>query len=412
MADMDPTPFEEQLARRLRARAAIEVAPADARQIALDAMSAPRGVRLGGGVILAPHSLRIALLAGLLLVALIGVMLLAGRERGPIVADATTRPTVAPASVDPTPVTADRGLEGTWVASLPEGLSFGDTAGDGHLALVFDANATVANLLVPPEGRIRIASSVDSIGAMLRFTTKSAGDPVVLGGTQLEGCPSGSVGTYAVDRSADGLTLLLRPAAEACAARSAVLERTWARSLAASNGGGPGVVEAFDPLFSVELPAGSYTAETGPGWVTIAQAIPELQLHAFRDPQGYIDPCDVTAGRRVIPPGADAVVDYFRDLEGFAVDDVTELEVDGHRAIRLRTHALVDATCASGQLYEWQPKAETDVGWFLRPGDTDSLVIVELPGATVMFEVLPAPNDVEAEVIDSIRFLDALPGTP
>jgi hypothetical protein len=76
-------------------------------------------------------------------------------------------------------------------------------------------------------------------------------------------------------------------------------------------------------------------------------------------------------------------------------------------------HADADATCPDGVLWEWQPKRETsDLAWFLRPGVTDSLFIVDHPKGTLMFEVLPAPNSLEDQVIGSIHFLDALPTTP
>ena len=91
----------------------------------------------------------------------------------------------------------------------------------------------------------------------------------------------------------------------------------------------------------------------------------------------------------------------------------TELLVDGHRAVRLALHANPDTSCPDGRIAQFQPKAETgDWHRFIRPGDTHSLVIVELAGATLMFEVLPAPHPQELRVIDSIRFLEQLPTTP
>ena len=165
----------------------------------------------------------------------------------------------------------------------------------------------------------------------------------------------------------------------------------------------------------MDLPSGSYSADIGvPGAVTLTQAFPEFQFLAFKDPQGFLDPCDPGAGRYEIAPGADAVVAYFRQLKGFTVDSVTERQVDGHRAVRLDVHANLDATCPGGGLAEWQPKAAatTDTHWFLRPGDSDSLVIVELADATLMFEILPAPHATEGRAIDSIRFLDRLPTSP
>ena len=86
--------------------------------------------------------------------------------------------------------------------------------------------------------------------------------------------------------------------------------------------------------------------------------------------------------------------------------------IDGHRAIHLVVHANPDASCPAGWLNEWQPKSVTsDLTWFLRPGDTDSLYIVETPPATVMFEVISASAR-ETDVIDTIRLLDRLPTTP
>ena len=53
-----------------------------------------------------------------------------------------------------------------------------------------------------------------------------------------------------------------------------------------------------------------------------------------------------------------------------------------------------------------------DRAWQVRPGDADSLYIVELPDSTLMFEVLPAPHALEADTVSSIKFLDVLPTEP
>ena len=94
------------------------------------------------------------------------------------------------------------------------------------------------------------------------------------------------------------------------------------------------------------------------------------------------------------------------------MDSTSELEVDGHRAIHLALHANADVACQ--QPWQFQPKAETsEQSSFLRPGDADSLVVVELDDVTTpMFEVLPAPNGQEAQIIGSIRFLDSLSSSP
>ena len=138
---------------------------------------------------------------------------------------------------------------------------------------------------------------------------------------------------------------------------------------------------------------------------------PDLAL-AWKNPQGWNDPCNLARGRYPIERGAAAFVAYFRQLQGFTVDSTSETQVDGHRAVRLVLHANPDVACP--QPFQFQPERETSTRtWFLRPGDTDSLVIVELADdTTVMFEVLPAPNGQEDQVIGSIRFLDGLPPSP
>ena len=253
----------------------------------------------------------------------------------------------------------------------------------------------------------------NSLRAEFSFESRAASGPVRLGGDELSGCAIGDAAVYRFVLSPDRLGLTFTAVSDTCAARSAVLTRTWVRSLGGVSTGGLGVVDAVEQLFMVSLPTGSYSAERSPGSMTIVQAIPELQFLVVEDPQGFSDPCDVAAGRKEIAPGADAFIAYFRQLPGFTVDSATESLVDGHRAIRLLLHADIDATCPSGQLVEWQPAVDTsDHAWFLRPGDVDSLYLVELPDSTLLFEVLPPPHPDEDAMIGSIRFLDGLPAVP
>ncbi|HEY8237933.1 MAG TPA: hypothetical protein VIF63_00740 [Candidatus Limnocylindrales bacterium] len=411
MHEPEMTPFEIQLASRLRAYSAIEVAPASGLAIARDAGLHRRGAAFTR--LPARGPLRLALVAALA-AALIGAALfLAGRQPSlPPVSPPASAP--VPTAPSPSPASLDATLEGTWLADKPGNLSFGDPSGPARMALVFDANATAAFVTVSSSGeRARLTTFVSAATEGLRFEERLESDPVVVDGIGLPACPAGGAGTYTLQRSADGQFMTLASAVDACAGRSAVLARTWVRSLAAASGGGPGVVDALSVLFSVSMPNGSYAIDRSPGSITIAQPNPELQLMVIEDPQGFNDPCDAAAGRYVIEPGADAFVAYFEQLEGFTVDSTAEALVDGHRAIRLVEHADLDAPrCPSGDRLEWQPRVETSRSWFLPAGVTDSLYIVELPGSTLLFEVLPAPNAVEDEIIGSIRFHDELPAGP
>ena len=416
MDDLELTPFEERFSSRLRNHAAIDVAPANARLVARDAMRSRHRPSLASWWASLRTPLRLALTVGLVGALLVGGLLLVGRPSRPLLADASASPSAPPsaapsASADPAAL-AD--LEGTWVADVPANMTFATPSGPSRLALEFSANARSATIAqTPGPARPRLSALTEPAGDAIRFEELAPGDPVFVDGIELPGCPSGDAGTYRYQPAAEGLLLTLTSVSDACAARTAVLERTWVRSLAAPNTGGVGVVDTFNPMFSVALPTGSYAIERHSGAITIVQAVPELQFLAFLDPQGFLDPCDVTAGRYPVERGPEPFIDYFRQLDGFTVRSTTAITIDGHPGVQLLVQADLDADCPSGQLAQWQPKSETsNQHWFLRPGGTDSLYLIELDGSTLMFEVLPAPNDSEAEVIESIRFLDGLPTTP
>jgi len=401
--------FETRLAAVLRADAQRAVRPIDPIEIATAAAGTAAGRRpwrLPERPLLA-QSLRTAFLLLLLLLAVAASLwvLANGTRRQPIV---QVPPSQAPADFA-------AGLTGTWLADQPAGMSVGSAGGPAHLSLVVDSNGASAFVASSIDQRERLPASMSApAGDQLRFVARAAGDPVISEGATLRGCAAQEVGLYRAIRSVDGGRLSLSVIDDPCPSRAAVLSRTFALSLGGPSRGGTGVIDAFDPLFTVAIPSGSYSVDRTIDAMTVVQPVPEFQFLAWKDPQGFVDPCDIAAGRRDIEPGADAFVAYFRQLDGFTVDSVTETRVDGHRAVRLLVHANVDATCPSGGLTEFQPKLETsDRSWFLRTGDTDSLIVVEYSSSTtLMFEVLPAPHPLESVVIESIRFLEGLPTTP
>ena len=405
--------FETRIARVLGSYADEAVVPIDAARIAMAARPAARGL---AGRLPAVANLRVSAEMRLLLVAaallaalVIGSVLAGGGFRRAPVAEIDPSPSGGPAALGALPVA----LAGPWMAARPETLRFGGASDGEHMSLFVDANGTVV-FVTGSDDLTELLTSVPSLEApdVVRFASRSATAPVESGGTMLRGCATGEAGTYRILRSDDGLQLTLELIDDACPSRALVYARTWTRSLSLPNSGGTGVVDAFDPLFTVELPPGGYTTDRAADHLTVVQAVPELQFLAWKDPQGWNDPCDLSKGRRPIEPGADAFVAYLRQLEGFTVDSTSELEVDGHRAVRVRLHANADVACP--QPFQFQPAAETGTRtWFLRPGDTDSLVVFDFDDdTTLMFEVLPAPNALEDQVIGSIRFLDQLPGAP
>ncbi len=398
--------FEARLERVLRGYAETAVRPIDAAEIADQARAAGATARPVPAISVRRYAW-LAVAAILIALLLEAVFLLTVGRRAQL---AVVIPTVSPSGV---PVALPIEFAGAWIADQPDDLSFGDQQGKARMSFVVESNGTFAYVSLASGPREYLQSTATATNDQVQVVARALGDPVTSGGTLLRACDLKEIGTYRIGRSTDGLRLTLSLIDDACPSRSAVLARTWIRSLGAPNSGGLGVFDAFRPLFTVELPVGSYSIYRTTDSLTVVQPVPEFQFLAFKDPQGFNDPCNLAAGRYPIEQGADAVVAYFRQLRGFTVDSTNELVVDGHRAVRLVLHANSDASCPDGGLAEYQPKAETaDFHWFLRPGDTDSLVIVELADATVMFEVLPAPHPLESSVIDSIRFLEQLPTTP
>ena len=414
--------FEARLERAARLYAEEAVRPIDAGNLAEWAIGvAGRGRadrRLFGRW---PRAWVLIAAAALVVVALAASFFVGSRPSNEVVQPSpssapSVTPSTSPADTpSPPPVGVDTTQSGTWLADIPSNTTFEGATGPTRMTLTVDSvpEASVA-LVDGVEGLFRSSVLTFGVGE-IRFTSVSAppGGAVIVDGSRLPACTAGDEGHYRLTESGDGLRLTLSVVTEACPSREAILARTWTRSLRVPSGGGSGVVDGFDPLFTVVLPTGNYVVDRDPDSTTIRQEFPEFKFASWKDPQGWNDPCDEAKGRYAIAPGADAIVAYFRQLHGFTVDATTEMEIDGHRAVRLDVHANPDASCPAGWLNEWQPKSVTsDLTWYLRPGDTDSLFIVETPSATVMFEILPVPDARGLAVIDSIHFVDRLPTTP
>ena len=396
--------FEASFARRLRAFADVPVAPVDADEIAGRVVKRRR----------VPSDVRIALLAAALFIAfVIAALVLAGASPKPPALVAL--PTTSLALASPTVArTLDESLDGTWLADVPTDMAFPGAAGARRMSLVFDTRSQYAFVGTDGSRTERFASSTERPDdGSIRFVARGASDGIEVAASPLPGCSAPDAGGYRLERSDDGLRLTLTPIEDVCPARASVLGRTWIHALSEPNHGGLGVVDAFDPLFTVQLPEGVYTISRTTDAMEVHNQIQDQGFLMFKDPQGFVDPCDVGAGRYEVAPGAQAWVDYFAQLHGFTTDSVTDLLVDGHKAKSLVVHIDVDQSCPSGNLSEWQPKNETsDFHSFLRPGDTDYMVVVELADATLLFQVLPTPEALGGQVIGSIRFLEGLPSTP
>jgi hypothetical protein len=399
---MSERDFDLRLQRVLNADAERAVRPFDAVAVAEASMAAapaPRRLewRPAGWPVI-----RLVVIATLLLLAAVATLWIvavgAPHRQGIVDVVPSERPSGQPLNAE---------LTGSWIAPAPADLRIGGSSVQDPFTLRIDAGRE----LYLPNGhaRERFPAAVAAVGAdELQLTTRPGpAQDVQTGGQLLAGCTAGDVGTYRVIRSADGLLLTLRVVADACPSRPAVFARTWWRYLGLPSSGGIGVVDAFEPAFAVTLPPGGYEADEVPGSIDLHQPAAEFEFNAWKDPQGFNDPCDpLGKGRRPIANAADFVA-YFRQLPGFTVDSVADVRIDGRPATHLTLHANVDASCPAGWLVQWQPAEITGQPyWYLRPGDSDSLFLVDLADSTLMFEVLPRPEPFEAQVIASIRLLE------
>jgi hypothetical protein len=366
-----------------------------------------------------PRTDRLMLIAATVLLgaALLGGALLvgAGRPTTPLPTPAAPLPaTPSPSASGPVASTAPStsaaaALAQTWLADVPSDVFFTGEDGLHRWTLPFAADGGSLDVRASAIRRLRSTVDASTVGELVLATTDAGGD-MMRGSDPVAGCAVGDIGRYGWSISPDGLQLTLTGREDACAARSLALARTWKRSLVADSTGGRGIVDAFDPEFTVTVPHGTYSASRSPDAVEVWAADESIGFLAWKDPQGFNDPCDISAGRYPIERGATAFVDYFRRNRGFEVLSAKPLEVGGFPAIKLVIKARTTLKCPTGWLVQWQPKAETSqYHWHADPGVTDSLYLVDLPGSTVMFEVLEAHPGTEADVIGSIEFPGAAP---
>jgi hypothetical protein len=413
--------LERGLATFLDQEAAAVVIPPDVVDEVL-AVTAERGprpawlarLRAATGVVPAAAIADTRVLAvGLAIVGILALALLAALAGGqprrglgdvvPSGAPGTARSSAASATGEP----ADA-LLSTWVSDAVAPLPSIAVSGT-RLRLVFASTGGTVGIGLP-DGGTALASS--------RIQPRSAGELRLVLQRSANGCPAGAEGFYAYSFSRDGLVLTLATDSDQCTARRDAFARSWTRALTGQSNGGTGVVNAFDPAFVVTLPPGAFAGTTYTDAVEVDRREPELNLYAFKDPQGFTDPCAQDGGRRrPIEAGADAFADYVRSIPGFSVT-ATELHVDGHRALHLAVVQGGPAICTGERVVEWQPKAETGtLNWIIGIGDPDSIYVVELPTATILLQVIgpthaPGPTGDERAIVDTVRFLETLPSSP
>jgi hypothetical protein len=232
------------------------------------------------------------------------------------------------------------------------------------------------------------------------------------------GCASGEVGTYAWQRSANGLFLTVTLVSDPCLLRGTTLTRTWVRTLGVANDGRTGMATFGDPYPYMQVTLSS-TA-----WAM--DALPPIDIHringtdpgrdfiVYVNPKGLGEPCSTPGGQPfALEPTAEALAAYLEGLPGMGPVTSKPATIDG----RLATHI----TSTVGECQDAELALITQPSFPGSNGGTEevrapkgfavSLWTTVIDGDLVVVwyagENVPAAE--EQGVIDSIRFTDGLP---
>jgi hypothetical protein len=301
-------------------------------------------------------------------------------------------------------------LAGGWVAPLR-----GVVGGAPGLRMDMTLGATAGRLFAPSGTTAQPFTAALLEPGLVRLTS-----------TQDVGvCSAGDAGTYAVGTLPGGW-LSMTTVDEDCAARADIVDGMWQRSIAHGGRGGPGIAAPFDPVIQFTLPEDTYSGRGNSELETIVIDRADASYKVWKDPDGFKDPCDLTAGRSLLEPGMDAFVEYLTTDPRFTVTGQQEYEIDGHPAIEVAFTIGEDleAPCHDFDgdqtnkigVLTWVPRAARgSTFWNDQLGGKDILVVTEVDGVTLAFEFVVLDGDVwrvDRETLDTVRFLDGLPEPP
>lgn len=280
-------------------------------------------------------------------------------------------------------------LFGTWVTFVEEMPSIGNGSGPIRLTIsgIGTPNLAIDNL----QPGARFGSVLESVGADQLKVTVNEPDSYCL--------DAGVEATYQWRLSDDRSQLTLTSAGDPCTARALALGRTWVRSLIGSTRIGAGIVDAFEPFFSVVLPDASYGARSLNDWVSI-ESSNHVSLSAWKNPVGFADPCEQT--RVPYVPGAAAIVAHLEANRYLTISDKATTTVAGLPATHLTVQGG-DSPCDDGSILLFTP-VDCDCHWVTAKDVFDSFYVVDVDGDTFIFAFSAGESGAsEASVIDSIR---------
>jgi hypothetical protein len=323
----------------------------------------------------------------------------------------STSPRPSPsASPYPSPLPLPSALVGGWLAprrDSPIAQGLASTIYFGSL----DGNPGAPDFAIDGPGGTNAPANVQEIGpGVLELTATGA----------LGGCTVGDVGHYRWSTSGDGTWLTMARIDDACAVRSALVPGAWVRSGSHDNHGGSLVSTRFEPFFSFTLPAGTWIGGGGNGVITADSG--DATFKVWQDPDGFNDFCDHTKGTQVLERGIDPFLAFLRGpSSGLNVTNERETTIDGHRAVIVDIAGKdVAKPCwtnpdngETNMILQWSQHADPGWNWATDVGGSSwPIAITEVGGHTLVFEDIKGANTFDQSVLDSVRFLDALPNPP
>lgn len=362
-----------------------------------------------------PRAVGLLAVAALAL-ALIGSALLGGGgpTPGPSATPSATPSAVPTPSSSPADVSLPDGVLGGWVAGSRGTLA----EGPGDLAFM---------VFGPPQDGTPVTFWIDPPGLVSTILSAAEADgPDVVSIRTYNpdgGCRFDSLGRYRWSTTADGQWLTMTLIEDACDVRSQIVPGTWQRSAAHHNAGGPVIAALFEPMFTMTLPPGEYIGRGAGQRDSLVVETETSTYKVWRDLDGFVDPCDIDAGR-IDLEGMDGVLAYFEEDPRFSVTDREEFTIDGRPAVAIRftIGTDIEAPCwtldgnandRTGVL-TFVPHSWPGGFWNDAIGGMDGLVVTEVDGVSLTFEWLTFHSGlaIDRETLDTIRFVDGLPEPP
>ena len=303
----------------------------------------------------------------------------------------------------PKPGPVPDALLGAWVAPLRPvaGLSQSATSAIDFYDIKKDPQAPGFNIELGARSYGQEARADEVEPGVLRFVSRASPG----------GCLDKDLGKYRWSMpSVDHLTLEL--VSDQCSARSSIAPGTWIRSGIGASQGGTGLAADFTPFFEFTLPAGSYHGLGNMHDAISMTGQDGSTFQAWKDPDGFSDACS-EASRIDLDPGIDAFVAYLKTSNGQSVTGTTETTIDGHRAVQvdLTTKAGLDPEGCydGGGVLQWVPNSWDGGVFAIEVGADTTIFVTEVGGSTIVFEALDGSGASAPAVVQSIKYLAALP---